>query len=66
MASDPVDYRLEKYASMGYDHMRALILTHSRDTAGVHVYWRSVQEAVQCIGLDRAYDLFAADLAPAG
>lgn len=57
MTADTIDYRLEKYAAMGFDHLQSLILANTRESDGVPLYWCKVQEIVSAIGLVAAYDL---------
>ncbi len=39
---DPLDYRIERYRSMGFEHVQAVELANERCTHGF-VYWRDVQ-----------------------
>lgn len=58
MGDNPViDYKLEKFSAMGFDHMQCLILSNTRDHMGVPLYWRDVAELVERVGLVAAYDL---------
>jgi hypothetical protein len=44
---DPLDYRIDRYRAMGFEHVQAVELANERDPRGGFVYWRDVQAVLE-------------------
>ncbi len=43
MPLEPLDYRLDRYLSMGFEHVQAVELANERAPSGGYIYWSDVK-----------------------